>query len=168
MIESIKRALEPLRVKVSSLIAKAKFVMSDDSKPIQFVQIDIGKGEPVNCVRLQNFGLSGVPLSGAEALLVMVGGDTPVALAIDDSRKRPKGLNEGETVFYNAFGSKMLLGKEGTEISGKPVKISTDTTISGDLTVNGVKFSDLVKFYNLHTHPGNQTTSHPIPQEPEQ
>lgn len=116
MMDQINHLLRPLRTRVANLVARATVQLVDDDKAMQSVQLGVLAGEDVDDgERFQPYGLSSVPLAGAEAVVVFPGGDRghPLVVAVDDRRHRPTGLEAGEVAVYNNAGAQVLLTKDG-------------------------------------------------------
>jgi len=138
--EVVSQMLKPLRNRVYLMITKAVIETVNDSGGMQVVKLSSLAGEERDEIeRFQNFGFSSHPPPNAEAIAVSVLGnrDNLVVIVADDRATRPKDLEEGESVFYNAFGDKLILNKEGTlkgtlsknmEITLDKLKLQNDTS----------------------------------------
>lgn len=116
MIDSLNRLLAPLKTRIANMVARSVVQLVDDSTRMQMLQIGALAGETREGVeRFQNYGFTSVPLEGAEALVLFVGGrrDHGMAVAVDDRRHRMKGLEKGEVAIYSKFGSSIVLRKNG-------------------------------------------------------
>jgi len=112
MIDAMNRVLAPLRRRVENMIARGVVRLVADGKKLQEVQVSVLRGETrENCERFQQYGFTSVPLAGAEAILLFVGGlrDHPLVVAVDDRRHRPTGLQPGEVALYTDEGDYILL-----------------------------------------------------------
>lgn len=112
MIDTINRILEPVRRRVENLVARAVVGQVLDAATLQSLQLAILSDETRDgCERFQQYGFSSVPFSGAEAVVVFVGGlrDHPLVLAVDDRRYRKKNLQPGESALYSDEGDYVLL-----------------------------------------------------------
>lgn len=144
---------------------------------MQTVQVKLLAGEVQNgAERLQQYGFTGVPSAGAEAIIVCIGAARNLAtvIAVDDSRFRPTDMVDGEVAIYSKFNSRVTLKADGSiqllPAAGKSVVVTGDLQVSGDTTVDGAVNvgSDLVAAgnvqdatgtmqamrdtYNVHTH----------------
>ena len=100
-----RRLIRPIAARVKLMVGRAVLTVINDATKIQSVQIHALAGEILdNVERFQNYGFSGHPHPGAEAVLVSLGGmrQHPIVVAVDDRRYRPKGLAEGEVVIYTS------------------------------------------------------------------
>lgn len=146
----LRTLLEPLRVRVSSMIARAVVRAVSDGHQRQELRVAImGKDVAARVERFENYGLASYPYPGAGALLVFPQGnpDHPIALVVDDKAKRPQGLVEGEVRVWAAGGAKVSLKPDGTiriEAPGKVEVVADQVEVSGaeDVTIDG---ADLVK-----------------------
>jgi len=120
----IERLLAPLRRRLRLMVLRAVVAQVDDGKPLQLVQIVGLAGEAADDVpHLQPYGLTAVPLPGAEGLALTVGGAAShrVLVAVDDRRVRPTGLLPGEVMLYGPLGQQVHLTALGK------IKIGNDT-----------------------------------------
>jgi phage gp45-like len=136
----------------------------DDSTKMQLLQAVLLSDEAREGIeRFQNYGFTSVPLEGAEAVIVFVGGrrDHGLALAVDDRRHRLRNLESGDVAVYNNAGSKIVLKANGD------IEITPDSgtvTVTGDLDVSGTltASTDVVgggKSLASHTHSAGALTS---------
>jgi phage gp45-like len=142
-LDLVLRALRPIARRVDNMIARATVKKSDDAKKIQELQIGLLAGEVRDEVeRFQNYGFTAVPLEGAEAAVIFVGGrrDHGLAIAVDDRRYRIKSLESGEVCVYNHTGAKIVFKANGdvevTPKSGQKLKIASDVEVTGTLTAS--------------------------------
>jgi phage baseplate assembly protein V len=133
MIDAINRALTPLRVRVANMLGRAVVKLVDDAKKTQIIQVVAGPDEVRELERFQEYGFSSVPLDGAEAVAVFVGGrrDHGFVIATDDRRYRLTGLQAGEVAIYHKDGASVLLKADGsiavTPKSGAIVQLAGNT-----------------------------------------
>lgn len=132
-----------IRARLRGLISRGVVKMTDDTPKMQTIQATGLAGELFNAAeRFQNYGLSSVPLAGAEALIVFVGADRshPVVLAVDDRTCRPLGLSPGEVKIYTDEGDFIYLARGNiTEISTGTLRISATAKV--EVTAPDIKFS---------------------------
>ena len=110
------QALRALGRKLALLVARAVVREVRDGPLMQELRLDVLAGEDRQRVeRWQQYGITSVPLAGAEALVIHVGGnrDHPAAVAVDDRRHRPTGLQPGEVVLYTDEGTRVSLLRGG-------------------------------------------------------
>lgn len=135
--------------------------------------------------RIQNYGFTAVPHSGAEGIVVFAGGDRShgLVIAVEDKRYRLKSLQNGEVAIYTDEGDNITLKR------GKVIEINTDTLVvnasvkcqfntplmevSGEIkavenitdqyNLGGSSMANMRNIYNSHTHTGDDggTTSTP-------
>jgi phage gp45-like len=144
MIDLINRMTEDLRGKVRLMVGRAVIAVINDSGPIQTAQAQLLADEVQDdAERIQEYGFTSVPLSGAEAVVAFVGGnrDHGLIIAVDDRRYRLKGLPGGEVAIYDDQGQKVHLTRDGIVIdgAGKDVTIQNAPTVhmGGNLAVAG-------------------------------
>ena len=111
------RLLQPLNRRILDVVARAVVKRLDDSKRVQLAQLDILDGETRDAVeRFQNYGFTSVPLEGAEAVVLSVGGhrDHCLVVAVDDRRHRLRDLEPGEVAVFHKDGARVHLKADGT------------------------------------------------------
>ena len=151
-------------------ISRAVVRLVADDKRLQELQVSLLADEARAIVeRFQQYGFTSVPLEGAEAIAVAVGGvrGHMVVLAVDDRRYRPRDLQPGETCQYNQHGDRVHVRADGTIEVVARTKVYVDapeTECTGNLHVGGHitcdgNVSDLLGsmqemrgFYNSHVH----------------
>lgn len=149
-VDAFARLTAPLRNRIANMVARAVVKMVSDSGKLQMVQLGILDGETrEGCERLQEYGLTSVPLAGAEAVVLFVGGrrDHGLVVAVDDRRHRKTGLQPGEVALYTDEGDYILL-KRGRliEIGGgtmQPAALGQDVRDELD---------DIRTKFAAHTH----------------
>ena len=113
----VMQMLRPLRNRVYTMISRGVIESIKDDLGMQTVKVNILAGENRDDVEhFQPFGFSSNPPPGSECLVFAMGGDREhlIILAVNDRETRPKNLEKGESVFYNAFGDKLVLNKDGS------------------------------------------------------
>ena len=138
------------------MVARGVVSLVNDGLKLQGVQLAILDGEIREAERFQQYGFTSVPLPGAEAVVVFVGGrrDHGLVVAVDDRRYRKKGLLPGEVALYNQGGLSIVLRTTGIEINaagalpiilnGKVVFASTDVALgqpAEDAAMKGTAFN---------------------------
>lgn len=169
--DPLDRKLGPLARRVASMVARAVVKVVDEAKKMQLVQVVLSEGETRDEVeRPQNYGFSSVPLDGAEAVVVFVGGrrDHGLAIAVDDRRYRIRNLESGEVAVYDRTGSKIVLKANGdielTPSSGT-AKFVGDVSVTGTLTAT----TDVIgggKSLKTHSHLAGALLTGPSPGAP--
>lgn len=124
MIDAITKLLKPLQTRVANMVARAVVQLVDDGTKLQRLQLVVLDGETRSGLeRFQEYGLTSVPMAGAEAVVVFVGGrrDHGLVVGVDDRRYRPTGLAPGEVALYHKDGAQVLLKADGSiEVTAKP------------------------------------------------
>ena len=149
MLNTINRVLEPVRRSIRLLVSRAIVRAIDDTTDLQELQISLMKGEVRGDVeRFQNYGFSSVPLEGAEAVTVFVGGDRShgIVLAVDDRRHRLKNMAAGESAMYSNGGYKIHIKQNGD------IEVIGGITTDRDIIINGKSF-----LAHTHTETGGTT-----------
>jgi phage gp45-like len=150
----IGRFLAPIQRRMMLAIGRAMLRGVSDAGGVQTLQVSLLAGETRDAVeRVQQFGLSSVPMPGADVVVVSVGGnrDHPVAIAVDDQRFRPTGLAGGEVCLYSRRpGQRITLLADGTVlVQGTTLRIEADVEIVGAVTATGDITSGTI---SLQTH----------------
>lgn len=125
MIEHLDRYLGPLRRRVSGMIGRAVISYVNDATKAQSLQLQLFADETQDGVeRFQDYGFTSVPLPGAEAAVMFVGGTRShgIVVACEDRRYRLKALQGGEVAIYDDLGQFVLLKRDRISISS-PTKI---------------------------------------------
>lgn len=143
--EMLARFTAPLRNRIANMVSRAVVQLVRDDGRLQVVQLGLLEGETRDDVeRFQEYGFSSVPLAGAEAVALFVGGrrDHGLVVAVDDRRHRPTGLEAGEVALYNNAGARVLLRRDGSiEIQAAArVEVTAGTEIAVDapsIVLNG-------------------------------
>lgn len=132
-LRDIARAVAPLKRRVMLMIGRAVLHAVNDAARMQEVQIVALEGEVLDRVeRFQQYGFTGVPLPGAEAVLAALAGNRnhSVVLAVDDRRYRPTGWLGGEAGVYDDLGKFIRLRRDGTlEINAPRIVLNAGTRI---------------------------------------
>lgn len=133
VMRAIHKILGPVRRRVALMISRAVLTMADDTTLLQEVQAKLLGGETLSALeRFQEYGFTSVPLAGAEALALSLGGNRShtVIVGVDDRRYRLKGLAGGEVALYDDRGQHIHLTRTG--VDGNVVGDLT-ATVSGDI-----------------------------------
>jgi phage baseplate assembly protein V len=161
MMRTMNKLLDPVRRRVAQLINRAVLQVVNDAGGLQELQVQALADEVLDRIeRFQEYGLTSVPLPGAESLLLSVGGSrsNAVIIAVDDRRYRLQGLAEGEVALYSIddqdpAGHRIVLkrggiievrgrvvdlrGEELLRLSGAEVEIHADTRLETDVAGYG-------------------------------
>lgn len=148
-IGSLNKLVAPLRIRIANLVARAVVQLVNDGAKLQLVQLGVLADETRSDLeRFQEYGFTSVPLAGAEAVVMFVGGrrDHGLVVAVDDRRHRKKGLEPGEAALYTDEGDYVLLRrgrivevKAGAKVrvDAPMAELTGNVTIAGTLTVAG-------------------------------
>ena len=176
-----QRLTGPIWRRIRLLISRGVVSIVNDALKMQGVQITLLGGEPAMMERFQNYGFTGHPHKGAEAVVGAISGSRGhlVALAIDDRRYRLTGLRPGEVAMYDDLKQKIWLTRDGIVIDGQnlPVKfincpdvfmdgnlhVAQDVNAGGEVKDHTGTMQAMRDTYNGHTHPGDSggTTGNP-------
>ena len=129
----IEIMMRPIMNQLANMVARAVVSRTTDGGNMQTLQLSVLETETIDgAERFQQYGLSSVPLAGAEAVVIFPGGDHahPLVIAVDDRRHRPTGLKDGEVALYNDAAVKILLTEDGdceiTVAAGRKLFVRTD------------------------------------------
>lgn len=154
--------------RIRRIVTRVVVQLVKDDPQMQALQLQAYEGLVRDMVeRFQNYGLTSVPLDGAEGIALTVGGSTNhmVVICVDDRRYRLKGLVAGEVALYDDLGQCVHLTRAGIVVKGgglpvtitdtPKVTLDADVDITGNLQVNGasVKHGDK-EIGKLHDHGG--------------
>lgn len=124
----MNRALANLARRGRLAIARAVVTLIDDASRMQGAQVQLLDGEVLDRVaRLQQYGLTSVPIAGAEGICLALGGsrDNGVLIAVDDRRYRLKALAAGEVALYDDQGQKVVLYRDRIEVEAPKVVVKS-------------------------------------------
>lgn len=161
--------------KIRLAIGRAIVKLITDSTKIQELQLQLLSDElRARVERFQDYGFTSVPMEGAEAIVLFVGGDRShgIAVKVDDRRYRKKDLEPGEVCMYTKNGDYVLI-KDGGIIEVKAsdelkvdaplatftgdVHVEGNITCDGDVSDANGSMQEMRDTYNSHKHGGVQT-----------
>lgn len=146
----VQRMTDDLRNRVRLTIGRAVLSVISDGRAVQVAQAQLLAGETQDDVeRIQEYGLTSVPLPGAEAVVAFVGGqrDHGLIIATEDRRYRIKGLVGGEVALYtdeDITGGHRIHLKRNKEVeiisdaTASILQTPTKTTVSNDTEIEAV------------------------------
>ncbi len=122
------RSIAPLVRRLRIMVNRAVINVVNDALKIQGLQLTLLAGEVADVERVQEYGFTSVPLPGAEAVTLAVGGRRAhtVVIATDDRRYRLKELAPGEVALYDDQGQKVVLYQDRIEVEAPKVVIKSD------------------------------------------
>lgn len=186
LMRVIEKLTAPLRRRVAMMVGRAVITAVNDGASIQVVQVTALKDETLDKVeRFQNYGFTGVPDFGAEAVIVSPFGHRAhaIVIALDDKRYRKSGLAAGEVAVYSKFGQVIHLKADGSVLIESPGDVNVDAAgafnvtaqsalftcplveVTGDIRdnvpANARTLSDMRTIYNGHTHDENDLAPAP-------
>lgn len=143
-LDDLRRLLAPVHTRIMNLVGRAVVKTVDDGKKLQELQVSVLAGEVRDEVEhFQPYGFTSVPRSGAEAVVLFVGGNREhgIAAVVSDRRYRLKDLQPGEVAVYNDAGAKIVLRDDGdieaTPKAGGKFRVSGDVAVTGSLETGG-------------------------------
>lgn len=171
---AMDKVLGPLVRRIRLALGRGIIRLVADGAGIQTVQLDLMANETRSKVeRFQEYGFTSVPLAGAEAAVIFMGGnrDHGIVVAVDDRRYRLKALAAGEVALYTDEGDKIHFKR------GNTIEITTDNLVvnaaegvtfntplvraSGDIidnyATNGDNIEEMRAIFNAHVHPENDS-----------
>jgi phage baseplate assembly protein V len=179
----MSQLVQELKRKIAMAIGLGDLTKINDNAPLQKIQVNMLEGETHSDYdRVQEYGFTSVPLPGAQAVVVCVGGgrDNGIVVGTEDRRHRLKNLEAGEVAIYNNLGNFIKLKADGTMhvLSSHNVQVEAPTvTITGNLQVNGNivangnitdqntgsgrSMASMRSLYNSHTHTETGSTTNP-------
>ncbi|MBH3104294.1 phage baseplate assembly protein V [Serratia grimesii] len=173
---NVARSIGAIGRRLRLMVDRAVVRIVTDSLGRQNLQVQSLADETNDDVeRFQNYGMSSVPPVGSEAIVVAVGGRRSglVAIAVEDKKSRPKGLDPGDVCMYHSEGHTITLKKDGViEVRGKTVNLVAEescdivsklinvtgkATFSEDITVGNKSFLD-----HIHRDGDGANTTKPL------
>jgi len=159
-LEMLARVLNPLRRRIRLIVSRAILTAdADDSHGCQRLDLALlADEERTSVARVQQYGISSRPPSGAEAVCLSAGGvrEHMVAVAVDAPASRPTGLKPGEVALWmKQHGVRVLLLDDGhVDLGSQPTDfVALASLVKAEL--DGIKADlDAAKTsINTHTHP---------------
>lgn len=146
----LMNALRSLQKRVVLVIGRGIIKTVNDGPKLQICQASFLADELRDGVeRMQEYGFTSVPLPGAEAISVFLGGnrDHGVIIACDDRRYRVKGLAGGEVCIYSDEGDKVHFKRNNiVNIVTKNLVIDAETKVQINTPLFEVNATALAKF----------------------
>uniref|UniRef100_UPI0035C70238 phage baseplate assembly protein V n=1 Tax=Serratia quinivorans TaxID=137545 RepID=UPI0035C70238 len=174
--ENIARSITAMSRRLRLMVDRAVVRIVTDSLGRQNLQVQSLADETNDDVeRFQNYGVTSVPPAGSEAIVIAVGGRRSglVAIAVEDKKSRPKGLDPGDVCVYHSEGHNIILKKGGLiELRGKTVNLVAEescdivsklinvtgpTNFSEDIQVQGKSFLE-----HIHKDGDGANTTEPL------
>lgn len=174
---NFSRTLGQIGRRLRLLVDRAVVRIVTDSLGRQNLQIQsLADATNDDVERFQQYGFTSVPPVGSEAIVLAVGGrrESLVAIAVEDKRCRPKGLEHGDVCLYHQDGQALIILKKNgvIDIRGKRVNYTADELFEintaqfkcvgpaefvKDITVNGKSF-----IKHIHKDGDNADTTEPL------
>lgn len=132
-MKGFNRLLQPLQGRIQMMIGRAVIHAVNDSLKAQGLQVELLDGEVQDGIEhYQHYGLTSVPLEGAEAVVAFVGGlrSHGICIGTVDRRFRLIGLQPGEVALHDDQGQKIHLTRDGIVIeTDKPVTVRAQSVL---------------------------------------
>lgn len=177
-MRAVFKLLAPFKRGLQQMVRVANVIKVNDASPIQMIQVETLSGEIIEVPRIQDYGITSVPLPGSKGVVVAVGGNTNgyVCIKADDKNHRLVGLKAGEVALYDNQGQMVYLQQNGkmniianTQVTAKvPLfRIEGNLAVTGEITdrvdTGGQSMSGMRSTYNGHNHSGDSggTTGKP-------
>ncbi|WVR18342.1 baseplate assembly protein V [Bordetella phage PY223] len=178
MIDQLQKMVAPLHRRVMLAIGRAVLNAVYDGSPVQLVQASMLSGEVRDKMeRMAEYGFTSVPLDGAQAVAVFVGGERGhgVVIATGDSRYRKTGMQPGEVALYTNEGAFIhmkngrviemdcdeLVVKAGTRVRFETPRVESTGDIIDNADTNARTMKGMRDRYNVHTHNENNVSGGP-------
>jgi phage baseplate assembly protein V len=169
MIDVVTRLLEPVSRRIALLVSRGVIRLTKDGGAgNQRLQADLLAGETRDDLeRVQEYGFTSRPKSGAEAVVIFPGGSREFGLviAVDDRRYRLKSLQEGEVALYTDEGDRIHMKRGGLieiQAASKVVVNSPAVELGTGTLEKALAGETFQSFFNSHTHtstsPGSPTS----------
>lgn len=159
MIEKLQKLLQPVHRRIANLVSRAVVARVDDGTKLQTVQVELLAEETRDGLeRFQQYGLTSVPETGAEAVVLFAGGrrDVGYVLAVDDRRYRVTALAPGEVALYSKAGASVVLKADGSvEVNpapGQAVKLAGSADAVALASKVQARLEHLETAFNAHVH----------------
>ncbi|MGH6714753.1 MAG: phage baseplate assembly protein V [Bradyrhizobium sp.] len=125
--------------RIRMIASRAVVTLVNDALKVQGVQLNVLANEVAEAQRFQEYGFTSVPLAGAEAIVLSIGGirSHAVVIAVDDGRHRPQNLQAGEVEIYTDEGDYIKFERGN--------KIEVVSTGEVDVTAPNVKITASTK-----------------------
>lgn len=171
---TMDRMLGPLVKRIRLALGRGVIRLVNDASMVQRMQVSLLANETrSNIERFQEYGFTSVPLAGAQAACIFLGGnrDHGLVIATEDGRYRLKELSPGEVALYTDEGDKIVL-KRGRviEIDTDELIVNADTRVTfntplvraqGEIIdryeTNEDNLNDMRSKYNDHIHDENDS-----------
>lgn len=155
--------LERLYWRLRMLVGRGEVKLVDDSKAVQFVQVNFGPLEVRdNTPRVGEYGFTSNPPAGTDCVVLFVGGDRDngVVIATNSKTERIKNLQPGEAAIHDDQGRWVWIKRNSIEIEAgnKPIDIKNATVITAQATTKITLNTPLLECSGQITAQGNITS----------
>lgn len=129
-------SLSELMRRIRMMLAHAVVRGMEEDAGLRRLNVSILRDEvKAGVPHYEPYGVSSRPHTGAEALLVFIGGnrDNAAALCVSDRRHRPKDLEPGEVVVFDDQGQEVRIKRTHIEVNAPKVVVqSPDVNLGED------------------------------------
>jgi len=147
MSDQAHAAVSRLSHRLALMVGRGRISQSNDSGPVQIVQIPLNAKETPDLMRVGEFGHASWPPDGTDGIVVFIGGDRSngVVLGTHHLASRFKLGAKGESALFDAFGKSIWLKAEDggivVEANQTPVTVNnakgiTINNADADITIN--------------------------------
>lgn len=115
-LRQLGHLLRPIATRVANTVVRGVVHLADDTVKQQALQLGALAGETIDgAENFQPYGLSSLPLAGAEHVTIFPNGDRshPLTIAVADRRYRPTGGQPGEVTLHCHTGAVVILKTSG-------------------------------------------------------
>ena len=144
------------------MIRRAVLRLLNAAKKFAEAQVTSLGGQPISGVEcFEPYGFTSAPLTGAEGLLLEVGGasDHGVLICCGDRRYRLTALGNGDVAIYDFRGQTIILGAAGVSLKAPKITLdSAQVEITGALSAASVD----ALLYKVGSVPGISRPAGPV------
>jgi len=124
----LERALAPIRRRIAGMVSRAVLQSLNSEGGLQLATLSMLAGEQkADIEHFEPYGFTSKAHPGAEAIVLFVGGDRShgIVISVADRRYRLTGLPDGEAALYDDQGQVVHVKRNGLELHGNNVLVST-------------------------------------------
>ena len=145
MSDALRQSIEAAARRLALVVGRGRIKQSDDSGPIQSLQVSLNSLETPDLRRVSEFGHASWPPDGCDAIVLFIGGDRSngVVIGTHDLSSRFKLETKGESALYDIFGKYIWLKKESVEIecNDKPLLVKNTKKLTIEAGSDGMEIT---------------------------